>query len=105
MPGKTRQVDGGVDRPIKQTLWELSAVRALWPRERALWQAPVPARMAFALKQTLCRSVKLSGSNSAGRVSASQVGRPQRCGFPSGGTTKSAQLSAAVSDGGRGSTY
>jgi len=43
MPGKTRQVDGGVDRPIKQTLWELSAVRALWPRERALWQAPVPA--------------------------------------------------------------
>jgi hypothetical protein len=33
---------------------------------RALWQAPVPAGMAFALKQTLCRSVKLSGSNSAG---------------------------------------
>ena len=52
---------------------ELSAVRALWHRERALWPAPVPARMAFALRQTLCLSVKLSGSNSVGRVSASQA--------------------------------
>jgi len=33
MPGKTRQVDGGVVRLIKQTLWQLSAVRALWLRE------------------------------------------------------------------------
>jgi hypothetical protein len=39
----------------------------------ALWQVSVPARMALALKQTLYLSVKLSGSNSAGRVSASQA--------------------------------
>jgi hypothetical protein len=43
----------GVAHVSKQTLWQLSAVRALWYRRRALWQAPVPARMAFALKQTL----------------------------------------------------
>jgi len=39
--------------------------------------------MTFALKQTLCMSVKLSGSNSAGRVSASQAKRALASPLPS----------------------
>jgi len=78
--------------PDRTGLWQPAAMRPrLVSRRLAHLRAPVVDSRRTGFGPSLP-----SGSNSAGRVSASQVGRPQRCGSPRGDPTKSDQLCAAT---------